>query len=207
MLLQHADGGAALPRADVDAWAGLDPMMAAAELAGKARLLYRNADANSSGISNVREEFAAEHPDIIERVLGIYEEARLWALDHPGGLAELLADEAGVQDEVVQEQLSERTELTHDHIGEAQRTSILEAGLELQQAGVIEADVDVAATLDELVDDSFPARSRIERRSAQTRAGQLSLGGIKAPSKIPTLTKTVRSPSAPKSRSGWHGLL
>lgn len=155
VLLQHADGGAALARGDVDAWAGLDPMMASAELAGEARLFYRNADANSWGILNVREEFAAEHPEIIERVLVSYEEARQWALDHPDELAQLLADEAGIPVEVAQKQLSERTELTHNHIGEAQRTSILEAGLALQQAGVIEADVDVAATLDMLIDDSF----------------------------------------------------
>ena len=32
VLLQHADGKTALMRGDVDAWAGLDPMMAAAEV-------------------------------------------------------------------------------------------------------------------------------------------------------------------------------
>jgi sulfonate transport system substrate-binding protein len=32
VLLQHADGKTALIRGDVDAWAGLDPMMAQAEV-------------------------------------------------------------------------------------------------------------------------------------------------------------------------------
>src|SRR6186713_3448654 len=42
VLLQHADGKAALIRGDVDAWAGLDPMMAAAEVEDGAKLFFRN---------------------------------------------------------------------------------------------------------------------------------------------------------------------
>ena len=73
VLLQHADGRAALIRGDVDAWAGLDPMMAAAELDDGAVLFYRKPEANTWGILNVREEFANEHPDIVARVLKVYE--------------------------------------------------------------------------------------------------------------------------------------
>src|ERR1041384_8297840 len=46
VLLQHADGKTALTRGDVDAWAGLDPMMAQAEVEDGARLFYRNKGAN-----------------------------------------------------------------------------------------------------------------------------------------------------------------
>ena len=132
-------------------------MMASAELEEGARLFYRDAAANTWGILNVREEFAAEHPEIIERVIAVYEAGRQWAVDHPDELAAMLADEAGIPVKVAQRQLAERTELTHNHIGKAQRESILEAGLALQQAGVIEADVDVEATLNELIDDRFTA--------------------------------------------------
>ncbi|MEZ5866648.1 MAG: aliphatic sulfonate ABC transporter substrate-binding protein [Geminicoccaceae bacterium] len=155
VLLQHADGRAALSRGDVDAWAGLDPMMASAELEEGARLFYRNADANSWGILNVREEFAAEHPEIIARVLAVYEQGRKWALEHPDELAALLAEEAGIPVEVAQKQLGERTELTHNRIGDEQRATIREAGLALQKAGVIDASVDVEAVLDELIEPSF----------------------------------------------------
>jgi sulfonate transport system substrate-binding protein len=41
VLLQHADGRTAMERGDVAAWAGLDPMMAAAEIESGARLFYR----------------------------------------------------------------------------------------------------------------------------------------------------------------------
>ena len=54
------------------------------------------------------------------------------------------------------DQLNERTELTHSRIGAPQRESILAAGLALQQAGVIDAKVDVKAGLDALIDDEVP---------------------------------------------------
>ena len=63
-------------RGDVDAWAGLDPMMAQAEVEEGARLFYRNAAANTWGILNVREEFAKKNPELVRRVLAAYEEAR-----------------------------------------------------------------------------------------------------------------------------------
>ncbi|MGH6742233.1 MAG: aliphatic sulfonate ABC transporter substrate-binding protein, partial [Bradyrhizobium sp.] len=71
VLLQHPDGKTALIRGDVDAWAGLDPMMAQAEIEDGARLFYRNKAANTWGILNVREEFLKEHPDIVRRVLAV----------------------------------------------------------------------------------------------------------------------------------------
>src|SRR5512147_135950 len=80
VLLQHADGKTALIRGDVDAWAGLDPMMAQAEIEDGAKLFYRKADANTWGVLNVREAFLKDHPDIVRRVLATYEDARKYAL-------------------------------------------------------------------------------------------------------------------------------
>jgi sulfonate transport system substrate-binding protein len=57
---------------------------------------------------------------------------------------------------VVDKQLKERTELTHSRIGAPQRESILAAGIALQQAGVIAANVDVKAAVDSLIDDRVP---------------------------------------------------
>ena len=59
-------------------------------------------------------------------------------------------------DAVVDKQLKERTELNHSKIGAAQHESILAAGLALQEAGVIKADVNVKATVDALIDDRVP---------------------------------------------------
>ncbi len=157
VLLQHADGKTALIRGDVDAWAGLDPMMAQAEVEDGARLFFRKPEANTWGILNVREEFLKEHPDLVKRVLAVYEEARKYSLANYGRACKRIFIAATkLPDAVVDKQLKERTELTHSKIGAPQRESILAAGLALQQAGVIEADVDVKATVDALIDDRVP---------------------------------------------------
>jgi sulfonate transport system substrate-binding protein len=156
VLLQHADGKTALIRGDVDAWAGLDPMMAQAEIEDGARLFFRKPDANTWGILNVREQFLKDYPDIVRRVLATYEEARKYSLANYDDLKKTFIAVTKLPDAVVDKQLRERTELTHSRIGAPQRESILAAGLALQQAGVIDAKADVKATLDALIDDQVP---------------------------------------------------
>jgi sulfonate transport system substrate-binding protein len=156
VLLQHADGKTALIRGDVDAWAGLDPMMAQAEIEDGARLFFRKPDANTWGILNVREPFLKDHPDIVRRVLATYEEARKYAVANYDELRKSLVAATKLPDAVVGKQLKERTDLTYSRIGAPQRESILAAGLALQQAGVIDAKADVKATLDALIDDQIP---------------------------------------------------
>jgi sulfonate transport system substrate-binding protein len=156
VLLQHPDGKTALIRGDVDAWAGLDPMMAAAEVEDGARLFYRKPEANTWGILNVRQAFLAEHPDLVRRALAVYEEARRYCLANPAEVKRVFIAMTRLPDAVVEKQLKERTELTHSRIGKPQRDSILAAGLALQEAGVIAAHVDVSATVDGLIDDGVP---------------------------------------------------
>jgi sulfonate transport system substrate-binding protein len=156
VLLQHADGKTALIRGDVDAWAGLDPMMAQAEVEEGAKLFYRKADANTWGILNVREQFLKDYPDIVRRVLATYEEARRQSLADYAELKKTFIAVTKLPEAVVDKQLQERTELTHSRIGAPQRESILAAGLALQQAGVIDAKVDVKGAMDSLIDDQVP---------------------------------------------------
>src|SRR6186713_33648 len=155
VLLQHADGKTALIRGDVQAWAGLDPMMAQAEVEEGAKLFYRNAAANTWGILNVREEFAKEHPDLVKRVLATYEEARKHSLANYDEVKKAFIAVTKLPEAVVDKQIKERTELTHSKIGAPQRESILAAGIALQQAGVIKPDVDVKKVLDDLIDDQY----------------------------------------------------
>src|ERR1700685_2527579 len=156
VLLQHADGKTALIRGDVDAWAGLDPMMAQAEVEDGAKLFFRKPDANTWGILDVREQFLKDNPDVVRRVLAAYEEARKYSVAHYDELKKSFIAVTKLPDAVVDKQLKERTELTHSRIGTPQHDSILAAGLALQQAGVIDAKVDVKATLDALIDDQVP---------------------------------------------------
>jgi sulfonate transport system substrate-binding protein len=156
VLLQHPDGKTALIRGDVDAWAGLDPMMAQAEVEDGARLFYRNAEANTWGILNVREEFLKDHPDLVQRVLKIYEDARKFSLANYAEEKRIFIAATKLPDAVADKQLKERTELTHSKIGKPQYDSILAAGLALQQAGVIKPDVDVKKVLGDLIYDQVP---------------------------------------------------
>lgn len=158
VLLQHADGRLALERGDVDAWAGLDPLMAAAEVESGARLFHRKAEDNTWGILNVREAFANEHPALVRKVLAAYEEARAYALANPAELKKVLVDYTKLSDAVIERQLA-RTELTHSAIGQAQADTILAAGLALKEAGVLPATTDVTAAVDGLLDRRFAAAS------------------------------------------------
>jgi sulfonate transport system substrate-binding protein len=155
VLLQHPDGKTALIRGDVDAWAGLDPMMAQAQIEDGARLFYRNKDANSWGILNASEDFLRQYPDLTRRVLAVYDVARKYCLAHYDDEKRVFVQVTKLPGDVVDLQLKERTELTFNRIGPPQRDSILQAGIALQQAGVIAASVDVKHALDDLIDDRY----------------------------------------------------
>jgi sulfonate transport system substrate-binding protein len=156
VLLQHPDGKTALIRGDVDAWAGLDPMMAQAEVEDGARLFYRNKNANTWGILNVREEFLKDHPDLVRRVLAVYEDARKLSLANYAEEKRVFIAVTKLPSEVADKQLKERTDITHSKIGAPQHESILAAGIALQQAGVIKADVNVRAAVDALIYEGVP---------------------------------------------------
>lgn len=160
VLLQHADGKLALERGDVDAWAGLDPLMAQAEIETGAQLFLRKPEANTWGILNVREEFATKNPEIVKKVLSVYEEARKWSLANPQELKKVFIDFTKLSPAIVDRQIDTRTELTHSVIGAPQRASILAAGLALRDAGVLPADTKVEAAVDSLLDASYLAATQ-----------------------------------------------
>jgi sulfonate transport system substrate-binding protein len=130
-------------------------MMAQHEVKDGARLFFRKPEANTWGILNVREEFAKDHPDVVRRVLAVYEDARKYSLANYDELKKTFIAVTGLEGPIVDKQLKERTELTHNKVGPAQRESILEAGLALQKAGVIGPNVDVKKAVDDLIDDRY----------------------------------------------------
>ena len=154
VLLQHQDGRLALERGDVVAWAGLDPLMAASEVEGGARLFYRKPEANTWGVLNVREDFAKENPEIVRRVLKVYEAGRKWALANTGALKTMMMGVTKLSDPVIARQL-ERTDMSSGQIGAPQADSIIAAGKALQEAGVLPATADIAAVTNGMIDPSF----------------------------------------------------
>jgi sulfonate transport system substrate-binding protein len=162
VALQHADGRAAMEKGDVDAWAGLDPLMAQSELIAHSRLLFRDPYLNTYGTLNVREDFLAAHADLIQRVLKVYDQARMWAVQNPAALRTALMQAAKIDEAVAARQL-ERTDLRNSSIGQAQQRTIQAAGEALQASGVINASVDVAKTVSELIDRRFAVKKTAQQ--------------------------------------------
>jgi sulfonate transport system substrate-binding protein len=152
--LQHSDGRIALEKGDVDAWAGLDPLLAASEIQAGSRLLYRNVNFNSYGVISVTEKYTKEHPHAIEAVLGAYEKARDWARHNPEELAQLLSTESGLPLEVAKLQLS-RTDFSNSQPGAEHIAALKAAAPILVSEELVRKGVNVDQVVDQLIDPSF----------------------------------------------------
>lgn len=152
--LQHPDGRIALEKGDVDAWAGLDPHMAASQIQAGSRLLYRNKEFNSYGVVSVTERYAKEHPEAIKTVLGAYEKAREWSVNNPDQLAQLVATESGLPLDVAQLQLS-RTDLSNPRLTDQDITASKAAAPILVSEELVRKGTDVAQVIDQLIDPSY----------------------------------------------------
>jgi sulfonate transport system substrate-binding protein len=149
--LQHPDGRTALVNGQVDAWAGLDPHMAAAQIDNGARLLYRNVDFNTWGFLNAREDFIAQYPDALARVLKVYEKARQWIAAHPDEAAQILADDSKVSLAVAKLQLT-RTDFSKPQPGVQQIEALKAAAPILVQEQLVKPGTDLNRVIDALVD-------------------------------------------------------
>ena len=157
--LQHADGWAALQNGSVDAWAGLDPIMAGAEAAG-AKLLYRNVGFNSYGFLNATESFLANRPDVAQTVVDTYEAARAWALEHPEETAQILADVAGLDVAIASKVISERSNLGVDNVpGDAQVAVLQKIGPIQVASGDAPGQEQVDAALSTLINPTFATQA------------------------------------------------
>jgi sulfonate transport system substrate-binding protein len=159
--LQHPDGRTALERGQVDAWAGLDPHMAASQLEAGSRLLYRNVAFNTFGALNAREDFLAEHGDLATIVLHAYERARQYAAAHTDETAALLADASHLERRVAELQLRERTTYPGDGVPDASYHDAVAGVVGIVRAEKLarpDADLDVAVAT--LV-DAQPARTAL----------------------------------------------
>lgn len=157
--LQHADGWAALQNGAVDAWSGLDPIMAGAEEAG-ARLLYRNVDFNSYGFLNATESFITEKPDVAQTVVNAYEHARAWAQANPDETAQILADVAGLDLAVATKVITERSNLDVDPVpGDAQLSVLKKIGPIFVATGDVASQSQIEDALDTLINDTFATKA------------------------------------------------
>lgn len=153
--LQHADGWAALQNGSVDAWSGLDPIMANAQKSG-AKLIYRNVAFNTYGFLNATESFLSSKPDVAQTVVNTYEYARAWALKHPDDTAKILSDVAGIDPSVASTVITERTNLDVSPIpGAAQLKVLKKVGPIFVASGDVKSQSDIDAALKTLLNPTF----------------------------------------------------
>ncbi|GMA31322.1 aliphatic sulfonate ABC transporter substrate-binding protein [Litorihabitans aurantiacus] len=154
--LQHADGKAALESGAVDAWAGLDPLMATSEIEAGSTLLYRNVDFNTYGLLNATESFLSESPDLAQVVVDAYAKAREWVAANPDEAVAILAEAAGIDGAIAEKVLTERTAVDIDPVpGEAQRTVLEVVGPFFVDGGDVADQSQIDAALAELLEPTY----------------------------------------------------
>jgi sulfonate transport system substrate-binding protein len=154
--LPHADGRTALERGQVDAWAGLDPHMAASELQAGSKLIYRNKDFNTYGFLDGREDFVKKYPETTKTLIRLYEQAKQWIADHPDDAAQILADAAQLDVTVAKRELNDRMNFKVSGIPGDTVVAVLKAVVPIinsEQLANPGANVDQAVT--DLVDGSY----------------------------------------------------
>ena len=152
--LQHPDGKTALERGQVDAWAGLDPLMASAQLQSGAKLLYRNVSFNSYSVLSVKDAFAKENPETVTAVIKAYEQARKWAKAHPDQVAALLAKESKLPLNVAKLQIS-RTNFDQNVPTAKHIAALQKAGNILTEEDLVRKGTDVNQVVTQLLDAKF----------------------------------------------------
>ena len=154
VALQHADGRAALEQGRVDAWAGLDPLMAASEVDAGSKLIYRNVSFNTYGFLNTTEKFAKEHPEYVKKVIAAYEKARKWIIANPDETAKIVSEEAKLSLPVAKLQLT-RNDFRNPVPGDEHSKAFKSAAPILVEEELVRKGTDVNKVIDELIEPGF----------------------------------------------------
>ncbi|WP_237205864.1 aliphatic sulfonate ABC transporter substrate-binding protein [Rothia nasimurium] len=157
--LQHADGRTALNQGTVDAWSGLDPIMASAEIEDGNTLFYRNVDFNTYGFLNATEDFIESDPEAAQTIVDVYEYAREWALANEEEAVQILADGSGIELETAQV-VWDRTYLDIDNVPGDKQLAVLEkVGPYLVESGDVASQDEVDTALGSIVNDTFAQKA------------------------------------------------
>lgn len=170
--LAHADGKTALLNGSVDAWAGLDPILAGAETEG-VQLIYRNVEFNSYGFLNATENFISDKPDVAQIVTNVYEQARQYAIANPDATYAVLAAASGLSVPVAKKVITERTLIDINPIPGKKQTKLLKG---IGKVFVANGDVATQAQVDDalktLYDTKFIKKSYKEIDVKATEAAE-----------------------------------
>lgn len=154
MPMAHVLGRKALENKEVDAWCGLDPHKSASVLEAGSKVLYRNPDFNTYGFLNTTDAFAAAHPDVVKRVLRIYEKGRNWVKSNPDEAAKLMSEEAKISLPVAKAQLK-LNDFSNPVPGAEHIKALKAAAPILSDEKLVATEAAALKAVDEVVDGSF----------------------------------------------------
>lgn len=110
---------------------------------------------NTYGFLNVREEFLAQQPDTVRRVITQYERARQWILANTTEAARIVSEEAKVSLQVALLQLKLRTDLSHPQPSQEHIAALQGAAPILLSEGLVKPGTALAQVVTDLVDTRF----------------------------------------------------
>ena len=157
--LQHAQGRLALAAGRVAGWAGLEPDWAIAELKNNARVLFADPSLAGGGGLDVREEFLAQHPEVVRTVLAGFDRARVFTQQNQAEAVKVYADTTKVDLDVAKLVFS-RNDTSHPEILPGDAAALTAWGEIYKKLGSIPADADVPALVKAVLDPTVfvPAR-------------------------------------------------
>ncbi|NTW52806.1 MAG: aliphatic sulfonate ABC transporter substrate-binding protein [Chlorobiaceae bacterium] len=159
--LPHKAGKAVVENHFVDAWGGVEPYAAISQLDRGSRVLYRNVHFNSYGVLNITGDFARKYPEVVSRVVNVYEKARKWAIMHSDEFRVIYAEEARVSLPVSRIVLGRydfsRPVFEHNDI-----TTLKDGSSILKEEKFIRQDTDVDMLINDLIDSRFVNQLHLE---------------------------------------------
>jgi sulfonate transport system substrate-binding protein len=140
--LAPPDAQVAFESGDIDAWAVWPPFVQQQLVQGTGELLPEG-DAAIQSIVVTRSDFADDHPDVADALLGAVDDAKAFIADHAADAQAIVADEVGVDPEVVElswDRHDFSARLDQDVVDDIQAKADF-----LLDAGFLDEEVDVAA--------------------------------------------------------------
>ena len=164
--LEHKEGRIALERNEVDAWSTTQPYGTLSQLENGSRVLYRNSRFNTYFSLIVKEEIARKYPDVVTRVIKVYERARQWANRNPDEIEKIYADEEQVSLQVARLILS-KFDFFNPVIDRNDIAMLRNATDMLKEERLVSPDTNLNNLANNLVDRSFVSKAlrETERRN------------------------------------------
>ncbi|SCX29288.1 putative aliphatic sulfonates-binding protein precursor [Agrobacterium sp. DSM 25558] len=152
--LQHPEGFNALRQGQVDAWVGIDPQTAQAEIAGD-RAIFSDRSWREASVFSVSEDFLAKYPRAVEKLLGVWVKTQTWIRENNDEFVSFVSAQAGGDTEVTRRTIARRD--YSDPVPGDELLASIKTATPLLGSEVLRPGVDVDKVLGQLIDPT-PAK-------------------------------------------------